>query len=43
MVSYYFLQSLLMGVKKSFTLGFLLPKWWVIFYLTIIIISSWHS
>lgn len=26
MVSYYFLQSLLMGVKKSFTLGFLLPK-----------------
>ncbi|HET9823689.1 MAG TPA: hypothetical protein VFP87_00070, partial [Chitinophagaceae bacterium] len=25
-VSYYFLQSLLMGVKKSFTLGFLLPK-----------------
>lgn len=26
MVSYYFLQSLLMGVKKSFKLGFLLPK-----------------
>ena len=26
MVSYYLLQSLLMGVKKSFTLGFLLPK-----------------
>jgi hypothetical protein len=26
MVSYFFLQSLLMGVKKSFTLGFLLPK-----------------
>jgi hypothetical protein len=26
MVSYYFLQSLLMGIKKSFTLGFLLPK-----------------
>ena len=26
MVSYYFLQSLLTGVKKSFTLGFLLPK-----------------
>ncbi|HEV8507150.1 MAG TPA: hypothetical protein VGQ53_17185 [Chitinophagaceae bacterium] len=26
MVSYYYLQSLLMGVKKSFTLGFLLPK-----------------
>jgi len=26
LVSYYFLQSLLMGVKKSFTLGFLLPK-----------------
>ena len=26
MVSHYFLQSLLMGVKKSFTLGFLLPK-----------------
>jgi len=26
MVSQYFLQSLLMGVKKSFTLGFLLPK-----------------
>ena len=25
-VSHYFLQSLLMGVKKSFTLGFLLPK-----------------
>ena len=25
-VSYYFLQSLLMGVKKSFALGFLLPK-----------------
>jgi hypothetical protein len=25
-VSYYLLQSLLMGVKKSFTLGFLLPK-----------------
>ena len=25
-VSYYFLQSLLTGVKKSFTLGFLLPK-----------------
>jgi hypothetical protein len=26
MVSYYFLQSLLTGVKASFTLGFLLPK-----------------
>lgn len=26
MVSYYFLQSLLMGIKKSFKLGFLLPK-----------------
>ena len=26
MVSYYLLQSLLMGVKKSFTLGFVLPK-----------------
>jgi hypothetical protein len=26
MVSYYYLQSLLMGVKKSFSLGFLLPK-----------------
>lgn len=26
MVSQYFLQSLLMGVKKSFALGFLLPK-----------------
>jgi hypothetical protein len=26
MVSYYFLQSLLMGIKKSFSLGFLLPK-----------------
>jgi hypothetical protein len=26
MFSYYFLQSLLTGVKKSFTLGFLLPK-----------------
>jgi hypothetical protein len=26
LVSHYFLQSLLMGVKKSFTLGFLLPK-----------------
>jgi hypothetical protein len=25
-VSHYYLQSLLMGVKKSFTLGFLLPK-----------------
>ena len=25
-MSHYFLQSLLMGVKKSFTLGFLLPK-----------------
>ena len=26
MVSYYFLQSLLMGIQKSFALGFLLPK-----------------
>jgi len=26
MVTHYFLQSLLMGVKKSFALGFLLPK-----------------
>jgi hypothetical protein len=26
LMSHYFLQSLLMGVKKSFTLGFLLPK-----------------
>jgi hypothetical protein len=25
-VAHYFLQSLLMGIKKSFALGFLLPK-----------------